>query len=67
MGYYQGLSCLFTTLRMENNWLQIGSDHTSGLIINLLENDSYFELGGWGDGQSPGGSYLRWFCKKNRN
>ena len=47
-----------------NNWLQIGSDHTSGLIINLLENDSYFELGGWGDGQSPGGSYLDGFVKK---
>jgi hypothetical protein len=47
-----------------NNWLQIGSDHTSGLVINLIENDSYFELGGWGDGQSPGGSYLDGFVKK---
>jgi hypothetical protein len=41
-----------------NNWNQIGSQHTSGLVINLIENDSYFEVGGWGDGQSPGGSYL---------
>jgi len=46
------------------NWFQIGSDHTSGLVINLLQNDSYFELGGWGDGQSPGGSYLDGFVKK---
>ena len=47
-----------------DNWLQIGSDYTSGLVINLIENDSYFELGGWGDGQSPGGSYLDGFVKK---
>ena len=36
-------------------WNQIGSQHTSGLVIDLIENDSYFEVGGWGDGQSPGG------------
>ena len=41
-----------------SDWYQIGSNHTSGTIINLIKNDSYFELGGWGDGQSPGGSYL---------
>ena len=29
------------------SWIQIGSDHTSGTIINLIENDSYFEVGGW--------------------
>jgi hypothetical protein len=46
-----------------NNWNQIGSHHTSGLVINLIENDSYFEVGGWGDGQSPGGSYLDGFVK----
>jgi hypothetical protein len=46
-----------------NNWNQIGSQHTSGLVINLIENDSYFEVGGWGDGQSPGGSYLDGFVK----
>jgi hypothetical protein len=46
-----------------NNWNRIGSQHTSGLVINLIENDSYFEVGGWGDGQSPGGSYLDGFVK----
>ena len=29
------------------NWNQIGSKHTSGYPINLLENDSFFEVGGW--------------------
>ena len=47
-----------------NNWNKIGSQHTSGLLINLIENDSYFEVGGWGDGQSPGGSYLDGFVKE---
>ena len=46
------------------NWNQIGSDHTSGLVINLIENTSFFEVGGWADGQSPGGSYLDGFIKK---
>ena len=40
------------------NWNQIGSKHTSGFPINLLENDSFFEVGGWSDGQSPGGEFL---------
>ena len=43
------------------NWTQIGESHTSGYIIDLVENSSYFELGGWADGQSPGGSYLDGF------
>jgi len=46
------------------NWSQIGSNHTSGLIINLLENTSFFEVGGWGDGQSPGDSYLDGFVSE---
>jgi hypothetical protein len=46
------------------NWNQIGSNHTSGLVIDLIENTSYFEVGGWADGQSPGGSYLDGFIKK---
>ena len=33
-------------------------DHTKGVIINLIENDS-FEVGGWGDGQSPDDQALR--------
>jgi len=45
-------------------WNQIGSKHTSGLVIDLIENDSFFEVGGWGDGQSPGGSYLDGFVKE---
>jgi hypothetical protein len=45
-------------------WTQMGSQHTSGLVINLIKNDSYFEVGGWGDGQSPGGSYLDGFLKE---
>ena len=45
-------------------WTQIGSKHTSGLVIDLIENDSFFEVGGWGDGQSPGGSYLDGFVKE---
>ena len=38
--------------------VQIGSEHTNGSVIELIQNDSYFEVGGWGDGQSPGDSYL---------
>ena len=45
-------------------WEQLGSNHTSGLIIDLIENDSYFEVGGWGDGQSPGGQHLSGFLNK---
>ena len=48
----------------ESIWTQIGSDHTSGLVINLLKNTSYFEVGGFADGQSPGGSYLDGYIKK---
>ena len=46
------------------SWIQIGSDHTSGTIINLIENDSYFEVGGWGDGQSKDDSYLSGFVQE---
>ena len=46
------------------DWHQIGSDHTSGLVIDLIVNDSYFEVGGWGDGQSPGESYLDGFVSE---
>ena len=42
----------------ELNWNQIGSSHTSGYLIKLFENDSFFEVGGWGDGQSLGGQHL---------
>ena len=45
-------------------WNQLGSNHTNGLIIDLIENDSYFEVGGWGDGQSPGGQQLSGFLNK---
>ena len=45
-------------------WMQIGSEHTNGSVIQLLPNDSYFEVGGWGDGQSPGDSYLDGFVKQ---
>jgi len=41
-----------------NQWEQIGFNHTNGTLINLIENDSYFEVGGWGDGQSNDDSYL---------
>ena len=43
------------------DWLQIGSNHTSGVVIDLIDNSSFFEVGGWADGQSPGGSYLDGF------
>jgi hypothetical protein len=29
-----------------------------------MKNDSFFEVGGWGDGQSPGDSYLDGFVKQ---
>ena len=45
-------------------WNQLGSNHTNGLVIDLIENDSYFEVGGWGDGQSPGGQQLSGFLSK---
>ena len=45
-------------------WMQIGSEHTNGSVIELIQNDSYFEVGGWGDGQSPGDSYLDGFVKQ---
>ena len=41
-----------------NQWEQIGFNHTNGTMINLIPNDSYFEVGGWGDGQSTDNSYL---------
>ena len=47
-------------------WSQIGSEHTNGSVIELMENDSFFEVGGWGDGQSPGDSYLDGFIKQIR-
>ena len=46
------------------NWDQIGFDHTNGELINLIENDSYFEVGGWGDGQSNDDSFLDANIKK---
>ena len=45
-------------------WSQIGSEHTDGSVIELIKNDSFFEVGGWGDGQSPGDSYLDGFIKQ---
>jgi hypothetical protein len=45
-------------------WSQIGSEHTNGSVIELMKNDSFFEVGGWGDGQSPGDSYLDGFVKQ---
>jgi len=45
-------------------WDQLGSDHTSGIVIDLIENDSYFEVGGWGDGKSIGEQHLSGFIKK---
>jgi len=47
-----------------NNWEQIGSKHTSGYVIDLKENNSYFEVGGYADGQSPGDMYLRGIIQK---
>ena len=45
------------------SWTQIGSDHTNGTVIELIENNSFFEVGGWADGQSPGDSYLAGYIK----
>jgi hypothetical protein len=36
----------------------------TGQVIELIKNDSFFEVGGWGDGQSPGDSYLDGFIKQ---
>ena len=44
-------------------WNQLGSDHTSGIVIDLIENDSYFEVGGWGDGKSIGEQHLSGYVK----
>ncbi len=44
-----------------DQWKQIGFDHTNGTLINLIPNDSYFEVGGSADGQSPGDSFLDGF------
>jgi len=41
-----------------DQWEQIGFNHTNGTLINLIPNDSYFEVGGWGDGQSNDDSFL---------
>ena len=41
-----------------SKWEQIGFNHSNGTLINLIENDSYFEVGGWGDGQSNDDSFL---------
>ena len=41
-----------------NQWEQIGFNHTNGTVINLIANDSYFEVGGWGDGQSSDDAFL---------
>ena len=46
-----------------STWSQLGSDHTSGEVINLIQNDSFFEVGGWGDGQSLGDQHLSGFIK----
>ena len=46
------------------DWEQIGFDHTNGELINLIENDSYFEVGGWGDGQSSDDAFLDGNIKK---
>ena len=46
-----------------SEWFMIGDEHTNGTIIDLQINDSYFEVGGWGDGQSPGESYLDGFVE----
>ena len=45
-------------------WQPIGQEHSSGTLINLIDNDSFFELGGWGDGQSLDGSKLSGLIKK---
>ena len=45
-------------------WNIIGFSHTNGTLINLIENDSYFEVGGWGDGQSSDDSFLNALIKE---
>ena len=45
------------------NWDQIGSNHTTGSTINLIQNDSFLEVGGWADGQSPGEEFLSGYAK----
>ena len=45
-------------------WKKIGFDHTNGGLINLIENDSYFEVGGWVDGQSSDDSFLSALIKE---
>ena len=46
------------------SWQPIGQEHSNGTVINLIDNDSFFELGGWGDGQSLDGSKLSGLIKK---
>ena len=45
-------------------WTQIGSNFSTGTVINLIENNSFFEVGGWADGQSPDDSYLDGFINE---
>jgi len=47
-----------------NEWEQLGFNHTNGTVINLIDNDSYFEVGGWGDGQSSDDSFLNALINK---
>ncbi len=47
-----------------NRWKKIGYDHTNGELINLIPNDSYFEVGGWGDGTSSDDSQLSALIKE---
>ena len=47
-----------------DSWNQIGSNHSPGTIIDLIDNDSYFEVGGWGDGQSSDDSFLDGFINE---
>ena len=46
------------------SWTQIGSSYTNGSVIDLIKNNSFFEVGGWADGQSPGDSYLAGYVNK---
>ena len=48
----------------ENEWNQIGGNFSIGTVIDLIQNDSYFEVGGWADGQSPDDSYLDGFINE---
>ena len=45
--FYQGALGFYFSNDGES-WEQLGFDHTNGSIINLIENDSFFEVGGWG-------------------